>query len=251
MTELSRDLLQGASAIAEYMQISESRVYAGVRAGTIPAFRLGRGRSLWARASQIDAAQRVVKPAAPSRRGGPAKRESERGRITYAILDATLAQVNDIAPAKRTAFMGRLKNLIRLDFMGKPPSGKGRASYYTVEDVLQFALAVELIQSSVSPEMLVEIMPSIWEQVGEKACAIAREGKREPLFIGFTPEALRRLRSCAHPGVVVSTASNFIDLVRNVERRAILLDLASLVEASLDALANVSGIAIDELRAKA
>lgn len=69
-----------------------------------------------------------------------------------------LADLNDIPSAARTAFQARLKNFHRLGYPRGIGTGRGRAVFYGVGELVQMALAVELTQLGLTPERAIAVI---------------------------------------------------------------------------------------------
>lgn len=74
------------------------------------------------------------------------------------MLEAVLARMNGIAPSKRTAFQSRLKNFHRLGFPIGFKQHKGKAALYDPAQAMMMALAIELTQLGLSPELVVRAL---------------------------------------------------------------------------------------------
>jgi hypothetical protein len=132
---------------------------------------------------------------------------SDRVSLSFSQVDAILACMNFIAEHKRAAFTARIKQLFRNDIFEIAMPGRGRAGTYSVLNLLQLAIAVELLQAGMSPPFAAHAVTKNRIRLQQ---ALIREGAhivhRDPserqrwrpdsdddLFIVLTPEALRDL----------------------------------------------------------
>jgi hypothetical protein len=92
-------------------------------------------------------------------RGAASVSESE-SEITFrfGVIDAILADLCQIPSASRSAFAARLKNYHRLGFPKNIGAGRGRAVSYSVGELLQMAVAVELTGLGLLPERAIEVI---------------------------------------------------------------------------------------------
>lgn len=82
--------------------------------------------------------------------------------VNFGGLEALLAEMHDIADAKRTAFQARLKNFHRLKYPVGFKTEKGRATIYKPGDIAEMALALELAQLGLTPERVVRVLSINW-----------------------------------------------------------------------------------------
>jgi hypothetical protein len=148
---------------------------------------------------------------------------------TFGELDATLSNIHEIADNKRTAFQSRLKNFHRLRFPLYFKSEKGRTSFYTAEQVVQMALAIELTQLGLPPERTALVLTLNWfpAMMAMRLAAqelqkhpggfdydklYAREDNPDSIFLFFDPAALSTLMlgdNPAHSPDIDITARSF------------------------------------------
>lgn len=83
--------------------------------------------------------------------------------FSFGQIEAILARHNRIASDKRVAFMGRLKQLQKHDIIEKVRRpGKGKAGTYSFSDLMQFVIAVELMQCGLMPKMAADLVTGSW-----------------------------------------------------------------------------------------
>lgn len=87
-------------------------------------------------------------------------------RFTFGQVEALLAEANDIAPDKRQAFSARLKHLQRQGLRGEGAQpGRGRAATQTFGEVMQLALAVELLKAGLPPQRAAQLVRLNWGSI--------------------------------------------------------------------------------------
>lgn len=124
-------------------------------------------------------------------------------KLSYADVEATLAQLNRIADDKRTAFKARLKHFQRLGFPDGANTGTGKRVLYSVQMLLQLAFATELSQAGMSPKRVVDIINCNWRRLEWSLLAVLTpddllKRRNQPvtdsnLVWMLSPEALRDL----------------------------------------------------------
>lgn len=84
--------------------------------------------------------------------------------FSFGQVEATLAAINDIADHKRVAFAGRLKFLLKNGLLARERQrpGRGKAGTFTFPQVLQLALAVELLRFGLTPQRSAQIVDRSW-----------------------------------------------------------------------------------------
>lgn len=123
--------------------------------------------------------------------------------FTFGQIEAVCADLNRIAPDKRVAFVGRLKQLQKQGLTEGQRPGRGKAGTYSFGDLMRFVIAIELIQAGIMPQMAAKLVAGSWSllRMNIYVCSFAPEDT-----IGFTSkpteylwmlnvEALRALTS--------------------------------------------------------
>lgn len=82
--------------------------------------------------------------------------------LSFGQVEAVLAKLNRIADHKRVAFMSRLKHLQKNGCPRRDRPGRGKAGTYSFSQVMQTALAVELLQSGLPPALAARIVTGNW-----------------------------------------------------------------------------------------
>jgi hypothetical protein len=85
-----------------------------------------------------------------------------RCSFTFGQIEEILATIHNIADDRRVAFEGRLKHLRRWNFPTGSKPGKGKTLSYTVEHLFMMVLALELIQTGMTPKVVVDRITSLW-----------------------------------------------------------------------------------------
>jgi hypothetical protein len=163
--------------------------------------------------------------------------------IPFTVLEAILADAHNIASTKRSPFMGRLKNLARLGLVAHKRPGKGLASEYDLEDVLKYAVACQLLDSGLMPDMAVRIIPQVWpvawpsidERCGAQGASI---------FLGLNMQALISLAVMGHtadgmersPLASFRVTDNLREILDNMDRRVLIINLSAIVQKTIAAL---------------
>jgi hypothetical protein len=167
-----------------------------------------------ARSGQGICANFLRLPLSPQKSRGIRPMEVEFEPWNFGMLEAVLANVHDIADAKRTAFQARLKNFHRLKFPVGFKMQKGKAGSYAAGDIMMMALAVELTQLGLSPEAVTRTLTLNWwpttmalkmsahSLIGTYGVVTRADGDDEdmeypvtalPMFLYFDPAALSSL----------------------------------------------------------
>lgn len=123
--------------------------------------------------------------------------------FTFGQIEAVCADLNRIAPDKRVAFAGRLKQLQKQGLTEGQRPGRGKAGTYSFGDLMRFVIAIELVQAGIMPQMAAKLVAGSWSllRMNIYVCSFAPEDT-----IGFTSkpteylwmlnvEALRSLTS--------------------------------------------------------
>ncbi len=76
----------------------------------------------------------------------------------FGQVEAALAEVNDIASDRRTAFQARIRNFQRLGLLKDLKATRGNVPRYEPHHLLLLALAVELSQLGVTPDRAVRLL---------------------------------------------------------------------------------------------
>lgn len=122
----------------------------------------------------------------------------EKKRWKFAEVESALAEINEIAGVRRTAFQARIKNFHRLGFPPDLETIKGKAALYDAGQVYSLALAVELTQFGLNPERIISVLVSSsfpTTMAARMAC-----GSRPPsdesllVYLYFDPSALDPLQ---------------------------------------------------------
>ena len=114
----------------------------------------------------------------------------------FGKLQSGLARSHRIASSKRPAMNARIKNLHRLGFPRNFASSRGKMSLYACGDIVLVALAIELAQLGIAPDMSVRlidknqnsILPAI-----RVASARLSEASAVATYLIFDPEGLAAL----------------------------------------------------------
>lgn len=141
----------------------------------------------------------------------------------FGEVEGALSRMHGIRDDRRTAFQARLKNFHRLGFPDGFVSSKGKASRYPPGAAFEMALAVEMTQLGLSPEVVIGLVDSITliprVAVLKAAADLSKgSGGRQPpgmpaneksvdpeaVFLCFDPSGLRSLS-----GAVEGDASDY------------------------------------------
>jgi hypothetical protein len=142
--------------------------------------------------------------------------------MTFAQLEAALASMAGVDATKRTAFSGRLKNLHKFGVGAGGRPGRGKTSTYSAVDFAKHAMAVELMQSGLPPEKVVETLNATWSVIYDGLQAESFSGE---LWLIICPAFLSSLSSKpAAPTAMYG--SDVSALIAKAGRRAILIDLS-------------------------
>ncbi|MGZ8285366.1 MAG: hypothetical protein ACXW27_06030 [Allosphingosinicella sp.] len=82
--------------------------------------------------------------------------------LTFGQVEAVLARLNRIADHKRVAFMSRLKHLQKNGCPQRAPPGRGKPGSYSFSQLMQAAIAVDLLQSGLPPALSARITTGNW-----------------------------------------------------------------------------------------
>jgi hypothetical protein len=84
-------------------------------------------------------------------------------RLSFAQIEAVLMVMHDIAVEKRVAFVGRLKNLQKLELLGEAGRpGRGAVGSYGYSDLVKFVVAVELLRAGLPPQLATSVVRNNW-----------------------------------------------------------------------------------------
>lgn len=83
-------------------------------------------------------------------------------QFTFGQVEAVLAAINHVADDKRVAFAGRLKFLQKNGVPMRTAPGRGKSGNYSFENLVQLAVAVELLQCGLTPQRASEIVKLNW-----------------------------------------------------------------------------------------
>jgi hypothetical protein len=103
---------------------------------------------------------------------------------TWRQLEATFAQVHDVALECRPAFNAKLRHLQRCGVLGKQNPGRGTAAVYGVTQVISMGFALELLQLGLTPELAAQVVERHWSELLEKSL-LAAEDAQEPTRRNF------------------------------------------------------------------
>ncbi len=125
--------------------------------------------------------------------------------LTFAQVEDVLAIVHRVRSDKRVAFRARLKHLQREGWPDGANTGTGRRVDYTINSLMQIAMALELMQAGISPRRAVAALRPRWHDTaialamaGSTARALAKWGELgdddwDEIFWVFRPTALQDL----------------------------------------------------------
>jgi hypothetical protein len=108
--------------------------------------------------NQRNASKRIVRsplPASTARSPRPAP------TFAYAEVESALVEVFDVGDARQGTFRARLQNFRKLGIPAKNP-GKGQRLRYSVGDLLQLLLALELTEYGLDPALVVKTIRDDW-----------------------------------------------------------------------------------------
>ena len=111
----------------------------------------------------------------------------EKLTLTFGQIEAVLAQMNEIADDKRVAFRSRLKNVSNVALKAAERPGRGKAATYSVPHLMAFTLAIEMVQSGLSPslsERLIRAYNAEWMRGVARECFEQQHGLRDELNAG-------------------------------------------------------------------
>lgn len=84
--------------------------------------------------------------------------------FTFAQVEAVLARQFIIASPKRAAFRSRIKALQKYGVPSRPKQGRGVPSTFSSPHLMQLALAVELTNSGLAPQVAAEVVLKSWDR---------------------------------------------------------------------------------------
>ncbi|MFC3786706.1 hypothetical protein GGR90_002746 [Sphingopyxis italica] len=124
-----------------------------------------------------------------------------RCSFTFGQIEEILAAVHHIAPERRVAFQGRLKHFQRENFPTGQKPGKGKALKYGADHLFKMVIAMELVQSGMTPKLVVQIVEHNWSllqtttylSTGSREERRAAGGDEEDWCWLIRPEAMREL----------------------------------------------------------
>lgn len=88
---------------------------------------------------------------------------SEAPTLSFGQFEGVLAAINDVGPFDRSALTARLRLLARLGVPDMPRVGTGRRAAYDLKAVFQTAIALELVQLSISTEAAAKLVLHAWD----------------------------------------------------------------------------------------
>lgn len=83
--------------------------------------------------------------------------------FSFGQIESVLSRVHDIDWPKRAAFISRLKHLQKQGIPRRGRPGKGRAGTFSPSQLMQMAVALELIQSGLPPKLAADMVLRNWE----------------------------------------------------------------------------------------
>jgi len=86
-------------------------------------------------------------------------------RLSFAEVELALRGVHRIRPEKAVAFRARLKHLQREGWPLGTNTGTGTRANYTLNSLMQMAMALELLQSGITPKRAVAALKSDWSDL--------------------------------------------------------------------------------------
>lgn len=95
------------------------------------------------------------------------EREPVRVELGYRQVEAVCAAVAGVPADKRGAFKARLRHLQTLGFPPGTNTGKGRRAAYSISNLLQLAIAMELAQAGVGPLRTVRLVMNSWRSLAD------------------------------------------------------------------------------------
>lgn len=82
----------------------------------------------------------------------------ERLKLSFGQVETILAELHEIAPHKRIAFAGRIKNLQKAGIRQRPASGRGKAASYGLDEVIALLIGLQLTQAGIPPSRAAEMV---------------------------------------------------------------------------------------------
>lgn len=113
--------------------------------------------------------------------------------MQFRDLEAVLAHLIGVFPAKRPRFQARLKQLQRMGFPVGINVGKAARTEYTVEHLAQLAIVLELLQTGITPERAISFVRSWWDEIRRGLIAVKALDK--VVGIAFAPKDFGGLQS--------------------------------------------------------
>lgn len=175
----------------------------------------------------------------------------------YGQIEDFLATSHGVAPTKRAALKGRLKNFQRLSWPEGTNRGKGAKVRYTVRQALSLALALEMTQLGLSPEVLIQHMRLAGSLVpgGFLHALDTFEQNHGATYLILFPETLRSFRNPEEPGnsgsAVIATQEEFPAILRSSifqVNRFSFIDLTSVLSGLIINLVGRDGLPKEQLR---
>jgi hypothetical protein len=121
-------------------------------------------------------------------------------RLSFSQVEAMLSRLHKIDWAKRGAFVSRLKHLQKQGVPDRQDAGRGRSSSYSFNDMMQIAMALEVIQAGLPPQLAAALVLRSWDMINVACTTWLKEYIKDPeatfpahyAFV-FTPRALSDL----------------------------------------------------------
>jgi hypothetical protein len=99
--------------------------------------------------------------------------------FAYAEVESALAEVFDARDAQPTTFRARLQNFRKLGIPAANP-GKGQRLRYSVGDLFQLLLALELTEFGLDPALVVNTIRNDWARQGNLFAAVQHTIQQPP-----------------------------------------------------------------------
>lgn len=150
--------------------------------------------------------------------------------LKFGMVESILRALHGLGDDKKVAFESRLRHLQRLGLTPAVKTGKGTRGSYGVRELLNLALALELIELGLHPERAVEIILSAEDKVRDGFGRSLQSKKVDAIFLGVDPRGLQDGKS----KVEVLTESRLGEAFRadseDPVTRMSLISLSTLVE---------------------